>query len=128
MCPHCRCSRKKRFGVNDWLTKHAKYVQQWEATERVFLTNGAWSMANEYHEYLAWLHMSTRIHVHPPVSSIPINEADSDEEDPYDLITRVDVQPQRAPLQNYIVRISFELCLDTSLVVKYILMMLMQVL
>ena len=128
MCHPCRVSRRKRFRGNNWLVKHEKYVQQWEATERVFLTNGAWSMANEYHEYLAWLHMSTRIHVHPPVSSIPINKAENDEEDPYDLITRVGMQPQRAPLQNYMVSISFELCLDTSLVVKYVLMMLMQVL
>ena len=94
----------------------------------MFPTNGARSVANEYHEYLAWLHMSTRIHVHPPVSSIPINKAESDEEDPYDLITRVGMQPQRAPLQNYMVNFSIQLCLHAFLLDKYVVMVNMHVL
>jgi hypothetical protein len=61
-------------------------------------------MTSEYCEYLAWLHRSTRIIVHPPVSSIPIDEG-NDADDPYDVMTRMSVQPQRAPLENYMVSI-----------------------
>jgi hypothetical protein len=89
MCPHYKCSRKKRFGGgNDWLQKHSKYVEQWMNKERVEPTNGHRSLANEYREYLLWLHRSTRVHVKPPSSIIPIDEGGSDEEDPYDVITR----------------------------------------
>jgi hypothetical protein len=80
-------------------------VQAWEARERVEPTNGAHSVTNEYRAYLAWLHRSTKISVHPPLSSIPIDEQESDDEDPYDVMTRMSVQPQRAPLENYIVRL-----------------------
>ena len=105
MCPPCRCSRKKRFSGNNWLIKHAKYVEQWEARESVQPTSGAWSVSSEYHEYQAWLHRSTRISVHPQLSNIPIDEVGSDDDDPYDVMTRVSVQPERAPLENYMVSI-----------------------
>jgi hypothetical protein len=64
---------------------------------------------SKYHDNLAWLHSFTRISVHPPVSSILIDEEESDDEDPYDVMTRRSVQPQRAPLENYMVRISIQL-------------------
>jgi hypothetical protein len=47
--------------------------------------------------------------VHPPLSSIPIDEEESNNEDPFDVMTRRSVQPQRAPLENYMVRISIQL-------------------
>jgi hypothetical protein len=62
-------------------------------------------MTSEYYEYLAWLHRSTRITVHPPVSSIPIDEEGNDDDDPFDVMTRTSVQLQRAPLENYMVSI-----------------------
>lgn len=65
-------------------------------------------MASEYRDYLVWLHRSTRISVHPPALSIPIHELESDDEDLYDALTRVGVQLERAPLQNYIVSISIQ--------------------
>ena len=52
------------------------------------LDSGAQSLCSEYREYLAWLHRSTRISVHPPLSSIPIDEEGSDDDDPYDVIIR----------------------------------------
>jgi hypothetical protein len=66
-------------------------------------------MPSDYRDYLAWLHSSTRISVHPPLSSIPIDEEESNNEDPFDVMTRRSVQPQRAPLENYMVRISIQL-------------------
>jgi hypothetical protein len=106
MCLLCRISRRKRFGGNDWLVKHQKYMQEWEVRDRVEPTNGAHCESSDYREYLAWLHRSTRINVHPPVSSIPIDEQGSDDKDPYDVMTRTSMQPQRAPLENYMVRVS----------------------
>jgi len=105
MCPPSRVSRRKRFGGNNWLVKHEKYVQLWEARERVQPTSGARSMTSEYHEYLAWLNRSPRIFVHPLVSSIPIDEEGSDDDDPYDVMTRTSVQLERAPLENFMVSI-----------------------
>jgi hypothetical protein len=97
--------RRRRFGSNDWLMKHQKYVQEWEARERVEPTNGAHCVTSDYCEYLVWLHRSTRITMHPPVSSNPIDEQGSDDEDPYDVMTRKSMQPQRAPLENYMVSV-----------------------
>ena len=75
------------------------------ARERVEPTNRAHCVTNDYREYLAWLHRSTRITVHPPVSSIPIDEQGSDDKDPYDVMTRTSMQPQRVQLENYMVSI-----------------------
>ena len=58
-------------------------------------------MSSDYREYLAWLHRSTRITVHAPVLSIPIDAQGSDDDNPYDVMTRTSVQPQRVPLENY---------------------------
>ena len=90
--------------------------------------SGAQSLYSEYREYLAWLHSSTRISVHPPLSSIPIDEEGSDDDDPYDVVTRTSVQPERAPLEKYMVSISLELCLHAASLGKYVLMMIMHVL
>ena len=127
MCP-CRILRRKRFGGNNWLVKHKKYVQEWEARERVEPTNGGHCVSSDYHEYLTWLHRSTRITVHPPTSSIPIDEEGSDDDDPYDVMTRTSVQPQRAPLQNYMVNFSIRLWLHSFLLDKYAVTVTMHVL
>jgi hypothetical protein len=111
MCPQYRCSRKKRFGGgNDWLQKYSKYVKQWMNKERLEPTNRARSLPNEYREYLLWLHRTNIVHVKPPALSIPIDEGESDDEDPYDIITRTGVQPVRAPLENYMVSTKLQLC------------------
>lgn len=108
ICSRCRCSRKKRFSGNDFLAMHAQHVHAWEHRPRVVPTNGPRYVAREYREYLSWLHRNTRIQVHPPASSIPIAELESDDEDPYDVITRTGVQPERAPLENYVVSTTLE--------------------
>jgi hypothetical protein len=41
--------------------------------------------------------------------SIPIDEGESNDEDPYDIITRTGVQPERAPLENYMVSTKLQL-------------------
>jgi hypothetical protein len=93
ICLPCRILRRRRFGGQNWLQRHQQYVQQWENRERVQPTNRPHFVSREYREYLAWLHKSTRISVHPPVSSIPIDEQGSDADNPYDEMTRTSVQP-----------------------------------
>ena len=89
--------------------------------------NGAHCVTNDYCAYLAWLHRSTRISVHRSLSSIPIDEEGSNDDEPYDVMTRTSVQPERAPLENYMVSISL-LCLDAASTEKYVVMMIMNVL
>jgi hypothetical protein len=101
-----RISRKKRFSGNNWMQKHSTYIHEWEHRPRMEPTNGARCTAAEFREYLQYLHRSTRIRVHPTLTSAPIDEGDSDEDDPYDIVTRQGVFPERAPLQNYMVHIS----------------------
>ncbi|KXG19909.1 uncharacterized protein LOC110430692 [Sorghum bicolor] len=92
---------RSRFKGQNWLQGHQNYVQAWEARERVEQDDGARCLVSEFREFLAWLHRSTRISVHQPLSSIPIDEEGSNDNDPYDLMTRTSMQPQQAPLENY---------------------------
>jgi hypothetical protein len=122
------CVVLERFQEKVWrlgsLLKHQKYVQEWEARERVEPSNGGHRVASDYLEYLVWPHRSTRISVHPPVSSIPIDEQGSDD----DNMTRTSMQPQSAPLENYMVSISIHLCLHAAWIQKYVVMMIMHAL
>jgi capsid portal protein len=59
-----------------------------------------------FDEYLRWLHRSMRTHIKPSYTEDAIND-DSEEdviEDAYDIATREEIQPERAPLQRYVVR------------------------
>lgn len=84
---------------------HASYVNEWMHKETVDPDDGARCTEREYKEYLIYLHRATRVHVRPPLSIIPADQEDTDddEEDPYDIITRRGVQPERAPVENYVV-------------------------
>jgi hypothetical protein len=66
-------------------------------------SNGPCSVVTEYREYLIYLHRSTGVHVRPPSSKVSIVKRGSDEEDPYDVITKRGVQPERDPIDNYMV-------------------------
>jgi len=107
----CIISRRSRFKGQNWLQGHQNYVQAWEARERVEQDDGARCLVSEFREFLAWLHRSTRISVHQPLSSIPIDEEGSNDNDPYDLMTRTSMQPQQAPLENYMVWVCIDLWL-----------------
>jgi hypothetical protein len=78
-------------------------MHEWEVKQRVHPQVGATSRESEYREYLEWFHRNTRIMVHPPITSLPIDAGDSDDEDPYDTMTRTGSQPQRAPFEHYMV-------------------------
>ena len=55
-----------------------------------------------------WLHRSRRTHIKPPYTKDAIDEDDEEDviEDVYDIATREEIQPVRAPLQRYVVRYS----------------------
>lgn len=57
---------------------------------RMHCSNGSRSTTNQYREYLAWLHRSTRMRVRPLLSNIHIDEGDNGDEDCYDKITRLE--------------------------------------
>ena len=70
--------------------------------------SGAAHRHNHYKEYLRWFHSIARVSVNPPRSNEPIEDRgdtddDNDIVDEYDNITREGVQPERGPLQNYMV-------------------------
>ena len=63
---------------------------------------------NHYKEYLRWFHLVSRVSIKPPWSTEPIEDhPDTDDDDDivdeYDDITHGGVQPERGPLQNYMV-------------------------
>ncbi|RLN30593.1 hypothetical protein C2845_PM05G32890 [Panicum miliaceum] len=98
--------RKKRYSEKDWRVKHVAWLLQWEQRQRMEPTSGAIHRNNHYKEYLRWFHSVTGVTIRPPRSNVPVEErAHIDDEDDivdeYDDITRAGVQPERVPLENY---------------------------
>ena len=56
---------------------------------------------NHYKDYLCWLHSVSRVSIKPPRSTEPIEDCEDIDDD--DEIIHAGVQPERAPLQNYMV-------------------------
>ena len=61
-----------------------------------------------YNRYLQWLHANTRLMLRPALTTVDIEDFPSSDEEPhvedtYDAFTRVGTQPQRAPIQHYMV-------------------------
>jgi len=101
-----RIDRKKRYTENDWRVKHAVPLGQWEQRHRMNPDSGPAHRHNHYKDYLRWLHSVSRVSIKPPRSTEPIEDRedtddDDDIVDEYNDITRSGVQPERAPLQNY---------------------------
>lgn len=71
--------------------------------------DGAFWRAGPHKEYLRWYHRSTRTKLKPAWTTEPIENHPSDEDDDivdeYDHMTRLGTQPERAPLQDYMVRL-----------------------
>ena len=112
---YVRIDQKKRNTENDWRVKHAVPLGQWEQRQRMDPESGPAHRHNHYKEYLRWFHLVTRVSIKPPRSTEPIEEhADTDDDDDivdeYDDITRAGVQPERGPLQNYMVHHAIECC------------------
>ena len=86
--------------------KHYEFIQLWETRQWILVHADPPHDQHTFNEYLRWLHRSTRTHIKPPYTEDVIDE-DSEEdviEDVYDIATREETQPQRAPLQRYVVR------------------------
>ena len=112
---YVRIDRKKCYTENDWHVKHAVPLGQWEQRQRMDPESGPAHRHNHYKEYLRWFHSVTRVSIKPPRSTEPIEDhADTDDDDDiideYDDITRIGVQHERGPLQNYMVYHAIECC------------------
>ena len=87
------------------------HLDAWAHRERVYPWSGAAHRHNHYIAYLRWYHSVTRAFLKPAVENpnIPIElRGDTDDEaddiiDDYDRLTQEGTQPERAPLQNYMV-------------------------
>jgi hypothetical protein len=80
----------------------------WETRQRIPVTVGPPHDQHTFDEYLRWFHRSTGTHIKAPYTDRGVEE-DSEEdviEDVYDIATREEIQPQRAPLERYVVRYS----------------------
>jgi hypothetical protein len=96
----------KRYKEKDWHVKHYEYILLWETRERQPIDVDLPHDQHTFDEYLRWLHRSMRTHIKPSYTEDAIND-DSEEdviEDAYDIATREEIQPERAPLQRYVVR------------------------
>lgn len=113
----CRYDRRKRYSENDWRVTHAAYLQQWDQRQRFDPEDGAAHRHNHYVAYLRWYHSVTRAFVKPPSvnPTVPIEDrADTDDEadditDDYDRLIREGLEPERGPLQSYMVSVSFSI-------------------
>jgi hypothetical protein len=61
-----------------------------------------------YKDYLRWLHQNSRVSIRPAftdeyIADTPASDDDADIVDDYDTVTRQGWQPERAPIQNYMV-------------------------
>ena len=86
---------------------HAQWIQAWHTIQRLDPHDGAYWRAGPHKEYLRWYHGSTRTKLKPAWTTQPIEDLPSDDDDDivddYDLMTRHGTQPERAPLQDYMV-------------------------
>lgn len=92
----------------DWAARHHQYLQSWE--NRVHVDPDTLDPYDQaaYDEYLRWVHRSLRIHIRPPYCDDPLDD-EIDEEDTvhdHDVSTRLGNQPERAPIQTYVVKYS----------------------
>jgi hypothetical protein len=87
---------------------HYAYIQLWQTRKRQLVDEGSPHHQHTFDEYLWWLHRSMRTHIKPSYTEDAINEESEEDviEDEYDIATREETQPQRAPLQRYVVRYS----------------------
>jgi hypothetical protein len=103
----CRIDRKKRYST-DWHVTHAVPLQLWEQRQRMDPDFGPIRQIGNTREYLRWYYSVARVSIKParnndPTEDRPDTGDEDDIIDEYDDLTRAGVQPERAPLQNYIV-------------------------
>jgi hypothetical protein len=82
-----------------------EHVERWAFRFRQEWDDGEAYDQHTFELYLQWLHRSTKLHIKAPYSDSPIEEDSDDNEviDAYDVSTLHGNQPERAPLQSYVV-------------------------
>jgi hypothetical protein len=98
--------RRLRMKQKDWREIHAQYIERWERREKQPLQDGPPHDPHAFNEYLRWLHKSTRVQVRQAYKGgeLPADSEDDIVADKYEEATMREMQPQRAPLQRYVVR------------------------
>ncbi|WVZ49888.1 hypothetical protein U9M48_001210 [Paspalum notatum var. saurae] len=97
-----RKRRQGRYSETNWRITHVAHTGRWDARQRVQVEAGEAHDEAYFVEYLRWLQAHTRVRLWPIADHRPISEVDSDEIDEYDTRTRRGVQPERAPIQDYV--------------------------
>jgi hypothetical protein len=90
----------------DWREIHAQYIKRWERRKKQPLQDGPPHDPHAFNEYLWWLHRSICVQARQayPGRELPTNSEDDIVADEYAEVTMLETQPQRAPLQRYVVR------------------------
>jgi hypothetical protein len=103
-------NKQKRYKENDWMVKHARYLDLWNNHQRMDPEDGSGWRPGPHREYMRWYHTSTRTKIKAALTDEHIEDAPSDSDDDiadeYDNLTRVGTQPERAPLHDYLVNLS----------------------
>jgi len=84
---------------------HNKAILLWDHRECPDPTDGLPHDQRNFDQYLTWLHRSTRTHIKPLYTDQAIEDESDDGAiaDVYDAIPRAVTQPERGPLQSYMV-------------------------
>lgn len=102
----CRIDRRRQRGAKNWELKHQGFVTAWDGRAGHIVHGGALHRDGDYAHYLDWLKTNTRLKLKVAIDGYQIEELPSDPEDvfdQYDELTRQGTQPERGPLQDYIV-------------------------
>ncbi|WVZ50356.1 hypothetical protein U9M48_001615 [Paspalum notatum var. saurae] len=97
----CKMKKGSRYSETDWRITHIVHTGRWDAKEPVDIEIGEAHDDAYFVEYLRWLQAHSRVRLRPSSDHRPICEVDSDDSDEYDTGTRIGVQLERAPVQDY---------------------------
>ncbi|WVZ88641.1 hypothetical protein U9M48_035138 [Paspalum notatum var. saurae] len=97
-----KIKKGSRYSETDWRITHIVHTGRWDAKEPVDVEIGEAHDDAYFVEYLRWLQAHSRVRLRPSSDHRPICEVDSDDSDEYDTRTRLGVQPERAPVQDYV--------------------------
>jgi hypothetical protein len=108
-----RINRRRNKGPTDWRVEHTPYITLWSVrgSNRQYYLHGSRHRRGPCVEYLRWLQLQSYLFLRLAYTQADIAElldSDGNNEivDEYDELTwHGTVQPERGPLQNYVVNI-----------------------
>lgn len=103
----CSIDRRSQRGSKNWEQKHVAYINQWNNRHGFIVHGGAIHRERSYREdYLQWLKRNSRLKLKVAMDPRHIEDlpSESEDSDAYDDLTRGGTQPQRGPIEDYLVR------------------------